>query len=153
MGYVPRRKISNKFICSTHLNCQFSAQWICWNKLQCSFFESPRSEQDLCAPIFSVYMTLAQRTREVVKYFEVKLYIFLCNYLEYHLVSWGSNLRYLLANTFIYQNLLEYFVPFAPSTEILEYYGGEMILHSVFVAQRQNFKVKHSPGITLNKFV
>ena len=104
MGYVPRRKISNKFICSTHLNCQFSAQWICWNKLQCSFFESPRSEQDLCAPIFSVYMTLAQRTREDVKYFEVKLYIFFCNYLEYHLVSWGSNLRYLLANTFIYHH-------------------------------------------------
>ena len=46
-------------------------------------------------------MTLAQRTRKDVKYFKVKLYIFFCNYLEYHLVSWESNLRNLYVNSSI----------------------------------------------------
>ena len=52
-----------------------------------SFFESPWNEQDSSAPIFSMYMTLAQKTREDVKYFKNKLYLFFCNYLEYHLAS------------------------------------------------------------------
>lgn len=46
------------------------------------FFESLRSEQDSYAPIFSMYVTVAQRTREDVKYFRGKLYSFFCNYLE-----------------------------------------------------------------------
>ena len=119
---------------------------------------------------FLMYMTLAQRTREDVKYFKVKLYIFFSNYLEYYLVSSGSNLRNLLLDTFIYhhyfhlgQSIQEctkiYLVhswihsPITPATEILEYYGGEIILQRVFVAQGLNFIVKHSPGFTLNKFV
>ena len=65
------------------------------------FFASLRSEQDSYAPIFSMYVTVAQRTREDVKYFRGKLYSFLCNYLEYHLLSWESNLRNLFVNTFI----------------------------------------------------
>ena len=68
LGYVPQRKISNKFIRSKHLNYQFSVQWICWNKLRCSFCESLWSEQNFYAPIFPMYMTVAQRTREDVKY-------------------------------------------------------------------------------------
>ena len=102
LGYVPVRKISNKFIRSRHLNCQFSVQCICWNNLHRSFFESPWSEQDSYALIFSMYATVAQRTREDVNYFKGKLYSFFCNYLEYHLVSWGSSLRNLFVNTFIY---------------------------------------------------
>ena len=51
------------------------------------FFESLRSEQDSYAPIFSMYVTVAQRTREDVKYFRGKLYSFFCNYLEYDLLS------------------------------------------------------------------
>ena len=39
------------------------------------FFESLRSEQDSYAPIFSMYVTVAQRTREDVKYFRGELYI------------------------------------------------------------------------------
>ena len=66
------------------------------------FFESLRSEQDSYAPIFSMYVTVAQRTREDVKYFRGELYSFFCNYLEYHLLPWGSNLRNLFVNTFIY---------------------------------------------------
>ena len=50
------------------------------------FFESLRSEQDSYAPIFSMYVTVAQRTREDVKYFRGELYSFFCNYLEYHLL-------------------------------------------------------------------
>ena len=78
------------------------------------FFESPWSEKDSCAPIFSMYMTLAQRTREDVKYFKVKFYIFFCNYLvswgswvswgSNPLVSWRSNLRNLLVKTFVYHH-------------------------------------------------
>ena len=68
------------------------------------FFESLRSEQDSYAPIFSMYVTVAQRTREDVKYFRGELYSFFCNYLEYHLLSWGSNLRNLFVNTFIYHH-------------------------------------------------
>ena len=178
LGYFPQRKILNKFICSKHLNCQFSVQWICWNKLHYSFFESPWSEQDSCAPIFSMYMTQAQKTREDVKYFKDKLYIFFFNYLEYHLASWGSNLSNLLVNTFIYhqyfnlgQNIQEctkidlvhswILCPIYPCHRDMEegemiqqrVFSGEMILQRVFVAGRQNFKLKHSPGITLNKFV
>ena len=67
-------------------------------------FESLRSEQDSYAPIFSMHVTVAQRTREDVKYFRGKLYSFFCNYLEYHLLSWGSNLRNLFVNTFIYHH-------------------------------------------------
>ena len=51
------------------------------------FFESLRSEQDSYAPIFSMYVTVAQRFREDVKYFRGELYSFFCNYLEYHLLS------------------------------------------------------------------
>ena len=40
----------------------------------------------------------------------------------------------------IYQNLLS---PNNPCHRDMEYYGGEMILQRVFVAGRQNFKVKH----------
>ena len=124
------------------------------------FFESPWNEQDSSAPIFSMYMTLAQKTREDVKYFKNKLYLFFCNYLEYHLASWGSNLRNLLVNTFIYhhyfhlgQSFQEYtkiylvhswiLCPNNPCHRDMEYYGGEMILQRLFVAGRQNFKVKH----------
>ena len=78
----------------------------------------------------------------------IKLEEFTCKYFHLPpLLSFWTNYSRM------YQNLLEYFVPFAPATEIQEYHGGEMILQSVFVAQRQYFKVKHSPGITLNKFV
>ena len=99
-----------------------------------------------------------------------KLYIFFCNYLEYHLVWRGSNLRNLFVNTFICHHYFDlrqsiqecskiYVVhswilcPIYPATDILEYYCVEMILQRVLVARRQNFKVKHSPGITLGKFV
>ena len=56
---------------------------------------------------FSTYMTLAQRTREDVKYFKVQLFIFFSNYLDYYLVSSGSNLSNLLVNTFIYHHYFD----------------------------------------------
>ena len=120
------------------------------------FFESFWSEQDSCTPIFSVYMTLAQRTREDVKYFKVKLYIFFCNYLEYHLVSWGSNLRNLLAKYFhlppllsfgtnysrMYQNLLSPLLNTLSNSPMPQRYwnimAGRWYYRDVLLARRQS---------------
>ena len=144
-----------------------------WNKLHC-FFESSWSEQDSYTPIFSMYMTVARRTQEDNKYFKGKLYSFFCNYLEYHLVSWGSNLRNLFVSTFIYHHYFHLGQSIQECTKIYLVHSRILcpiypcqrdagilqvlsvvsyILQKVTVARRQNFKMKHSPGITLSKSV
>ena len=80
----------------------------------------------------------------------IKLEEFICKYFHLPpLLSFGTKCSRMHQNFSPLLNTLSHL----PVPEILEYYGEEMILQRVLVARRQNFKVKHSPGITLGKFV